>query len=85
MPRDGNPPAPGAGPEHAGWQPDAIYCPLCASHLRAVPSLHEPALTSHSYECEHGHRWEINRFPELEGARPWNGARPNWDRNTGPE
>jgi hypothetical protein len=87
MPRDAHPPRPGIGPEHAGPQPDVIYCPLCAAHLRPVPSIRETeVLRSHSYECEHGHRWEINRFPEVEGAaRAWNGARPNWDRNTGPE
>ena len=83
MPRDAYPLPPGTGPDHAAPQPDVIYCPLCAAHLRPVPSQKQPeVLKSHSYECEHGHRWEINRFPE---ARPWNGARPGWDRDTGPE
>jgi hypothetical protein len=85
MPREAYPPPPGNGPEHAGPQPDVIYCPLCAAHLRPVHSNQQPPPMSHSYECEHGHRWEINRFLEAEGARRWNGARPNWNSNTGPE
>jgi hypothetical protein len=68
-----NPP----GPQH-GPQPDAIYCPLCTAHLRARESRQYPPDEAHRYECEHGHFWEINRLPEQEVNRTWNGARPNW-------
>jgi len=85
MARDDYPPPPGMNLARAGPQPDVIYCPLCAAHLRPVPSNEQEAPTSHTYECEHGHVWEINRFPEGRGARQWNGARPNWSRDTGPE
>lgn len=67
-----------------GPQPDAIYCPLCAAHLRPVTSNKKSINTSHHYECEHGHSWEINRI--VDGTpRNWNGARPQWGRATGPE
>jgi hypothetical protein len=79
MPRDADPPRPGANLERAGPQPDAIYCPLCGAHLRPIRSRNEDPLRSHAYECEHGHVWEINRFPEGDGARRWNGARPGWE------
>jgi hypothetical protein len=79
MPRDAYPPRPGANLERAGPQPDAIYCPLCAAHLRPIRSRKEEPPHSHAYECEHGHAWEINRFPEGDGARRWNGARPGWE------
>jgi hypothetical protein len=67
---------PHGGPQ-PGPQPDVIYCPLCAAHVRPIPATHQPPPTSHSYECEHGHVWEINRLTE--NARDWNGARPNWN------
>jgi hypothetical protein len=79
MPRDAYPPRPGANLERAGPQPDAIYCPLCAAHLRPIRSRNEEPPHSHAYECEHGHAWEINRFPDGDGARRWNGARPGWE------
>ena len=85
MPRANYPPRPGSNLERAGPQPDAIYCPLCTAHLRPIPSIQQEPQASHAYECEHGHAWEINRFPEGQGARQWNGARPNWDPSTDPE
>jgi len=83
MPRDPYPEPPGTSPDGQP-QPDAIYCPLCMAHLRAIPSRRgeRPPGISHRYECEHGHVWEINGIPN---ARDWNGARPGWDRETGPE
>ena len=60
-----------------GPQPDVIYCPFRAAHVRPIPATHQPSPTSHSHECEHGHVWEINRLTE--NARDWNGARPNWN------
>jgi hypothetical protein len=85
MPRDPYPPKPGVGPDNAGPAPDTIYCPTCAAHLRGIKSNEQLPHDSHHYECEHGHTWEINRIPRKLAARNWNGARPNWDRGTGPK
>ena len=62
----------------SGPQPDVIYCPRCGAHLRSVPSTREPAATSHNYECEHGHVWEINEQGRRQ-PRDWNGSRPMWE------